>query len=47
MPGKIHHARWLTLASRILRFYVAEEYLSQDLVQIVQYVVRVYVPVLF
>lgn len=46
-PGKIHHARWLTTASRILRLYVATENPSEALKVLATFVVRVYTPMWF
>ena len=41
-PGHIHHARWLTLACRCLRLYVSTSEPSNELLQIVTFIVRVY-----
>ena len=46
-PGKMAHSRWLTTANRLLRLYVSEESPSENLLLIVDYVVKVYVPVWF
>ena len=46
-PGKMAHSRWLTTANRILRLYVPTVELSQTLKTIVEYIMKVYVPVLF
>lgn len=46
-PGKIHHARWLTTANRIIRLYVSENEPSSELMTIVNYIIRVYIPVWF
>lgn len=46
-PGKIHHARWLTTASRILRLYISTESPSSQLLEIVNFIMAVYVPVWF
>lgn len=40
--GLISHARWLTLASRILRLYVATENPSENLNLLANYIVKVY-----
>lgn len=47
MPGPLHHARWLTKASRVLRLYIATESPSIKLCNIVKYVMFVYVPMYF
>lgn len=44
-PGKMHHARWLTTANRILRLYIADESPSDGLLVLVKYIMNVYVPV--
>ena len=46
-PGNISHARWLTTANRFLRLYVATENPSEDLVRIVKYIMKCYVPTWF
>jgi hypothetical protein len=46
-PGKMHHARWLTTANRILRCYISEQNPSSDLVAVVGYIMKVYVPAWF
>jgi hypothetical protein len=46
-PGKMGHSRWLTTANRILRLYISEEEPSTALVDIVSYIMRVYVPLWF
>jgi hypothetical protein len=46
-PGKMAHSRWLTTANRILRLYVATEEPSEELQDIVSYVMNVYAPVWF
>ena len=43
-PGNLSHARWLTLANRILRHYISTEKPSQNLRKLAEYVVRVYAP---
>ncbi len=43
-PGPLNLARWLTLASRILRFYVSQSDPSPELKIITNYVMKVYVP---
>lgn len=42
--GKLNHARWLTLANRCLRLYVASLNPSADLEVIVTYILKVYAP---
>ena len=46
-PGKVCHARWLTAACRILRLYVTMEYPSDELVQLVTFIQKVYAPMWF
>lgn len=46
-PGKLSHSRWLTYASRILRFYVSCPEPSNNLRILAEYVVKVYAPVWF
>ena len=46
-PGPLVHSRWLTMASRLLRFNVATESPSENLITLVTYVVKVYAPVWF
>jgi hypothetical protein len=46
-PGKLAHSRWLTLASRVLRLYVATENPTENLKTLAEYIVKVYVPVWF
>ena len=46
-PGKMHHARWLTTANRILRLYVSEANPTPSLLAIVNYIMAVYAPVWF
>ena len=46
-PGKMHHARWLTTANRILRLYISEPNPSSGLGSIVNYIMKMYVPVWF
>lgn len=41
--GVMHHARWLTLASRILRYYVADPVVRTEEVEtLARYIIRVY-----
>jgi len=46
-PGPLNHARFLTLANRILRLYVASSNPSNSLKFLTQYVVKVYGPMWF
>ena len=46
-PGKLSNARWLTLANRLLRLYVATKKPSQALKILVQYIQNVYAPCWF
>lgn len=43
-PGKIHNSRWLTLANNVLRTYVGTKKPSTNLLEIVTYILKVYVP---
>lgn len=45
--SRIHSARWLTTASRVLRFYVTEKYPSNNLYDLAKYIMHVYVPTYF
>ena len=44
-PGKMVHSRWLTTANRLLRLYVSTNEPSSILIEIVQFIMTVYVPV--
>ena len=46
-PGKLHNARWLTLANRILRLYCTFEKPSKELTLLIRFVVDVYSPTWF
>lgn len=46
-PGTMHHARWLTTANRILRVYVSTNEPSSELLVLVEYIMKVYVPAWF
>ena len=46
-PGKLHNARWLTLANRILRLYCTFENPSKELTLLVRFVIDVYSPTWF
>lgn len=43
-PGSLHHARWLTCANRVLRLYMSTEAPSQNMLNIVSFIVQVYAP---
>jgi hypothetical protein len=43
-PGPLNHARWLTTAARCLRLYVSEIRPSKELIEVVTFIMRVYVP---
>lgn len=45
-PGKMHKARWITTMSRLLRVYVSVKDPSIVLRVLVQYIMKVYLPVL-
>lgn len=47
MAGPIHHARWLTKISRVLRKYVSTEKPSRNLRVLVTFIMKVYVPTYF
>jgi hypothetical protein len=46
-PGKLSHARWLTMANRILRLYVGTENPSKNLQLLAEYIIKVYAPIWF
>lgn len=46
-PGELNHARFLTLASRVLRYYVTVEKPSQLLRHLAEFVIKVYAPFWF
>lgn len=46
-PGNISHARWLTWANRILRLYIATPKPTKNLNNLVELIIKVYVPVWF
>ncbi|CAH1111453.1 unnamed protein product [Psylliodes chrysocephalus] len=46
-PGKMGHARWLTTANRLLRLYISTELLSENLILLANFVMKVYAPVWF
>ena len=46
-PGRIDHARWLTLAIRLMVLYTRTEEPSPPLIDIVSFVVQVYCPMWF
>ena len=46
-PGKLVMSRWLTLANRVLRLYIATEIPTNTLLVIANFVVKVYAPVWF
>ena len=46
-PGPLYHSRWLTLACRILRYYVSVENTSAALKLLSEYCVTVYFPTWF
>ena len=41
-PGKLGYARWLTVANRILRYYVSVVDPTENLILIVNFVIKVY-----
>lgn len=46
-PGKLAHSRWLTCANRILRLYVGTEKSSENLRELVVFIMKVYAPTWF
>ena len=46
-PGPIHHARWTTLANRLLRTYISTIHPTPELSRIVHFIVNYYAPVWF
>lgn len=47
LPGTLSHARWITKASRCLRLYMGTVEPSIKLIDIVTYIINVYVPTYF
>ena len=43
-PGKLHGARWITLANRILRLYCSTSEPTDELIRLVEFLVNVYAP---
>lgn len=43
-PGNISHARWLTLANRVLRLYIATNNPTPQLRKLAEFIVKVYIP---
>ncbi|GBM56202.1 hypothetical protein AVEN_47268-1 [Araneus ventricosus] len=43
-PGPVVHSRWLTIAGRILRLYVVTEKLSDNLIILATYIMKISVP---
>ena len=46
-PGNLNHSRWVTAANRILRLYVSTARPSEHLRLIVDFIMKVYVPMWF
>lgn len=46
-PGDVNVARWLSTAARILRFYVSSSEPSIVLIQMVEYIMKIYIPMWF
>lgn len=46
-PGTLVHSRFLTTANRILRYYVSKSAPSQKLVNMVDFIIKVYAPMWF
>lgn len=47
MPGRLNHARWLTLANRVLRLYISTEVPSKEFKVLVSFIVNSYAVVWF
>ena len=43
-PGALHHARWVKLCNRVLRYYVSQKEPTRELVRDVTFAIRVYIP---
>ena len=46
-PGKLHNARWLTLANCVLRKYVSTKKPTKKLENVVHFLMAVYMPAWF
>ena len=46
-PGRLNHARWLTLANRVLRLYISTEDPSNELILLAKLIVNSYAVVWF
>lgn len=46
-PGPLSHSRWLTLANRVLQLFIGVQNPQEKLVEIVQFIMRSYMPVWF
>jgi hypothetical protein len=46
-PGKLAHSRWLTAACRVLRLYISVTNVSAELKTLVEFIIKVYVPMWF
>jgi hypothetical protein len=46
-PGKLVMSRWVTMANRVLRLYVATEQPDENLKTVAEFIVRVYAPMWF
>lgn len=44
-PGNLSHARWITMANRILHFYISCETPTENLIILVEFIVKVYAPI--
>lgn len=47
LPGALNKARWTTTASRILRLYISTNHPSKNLPEIVEFIMKVYIPLWF
>lgn len=43
-PGNISHARWLTMANRVMRLYIASDNPSPQLNKLAEFIMKVYIP---
>lgn len=46
-PGPLSHSRWLTAANRVLRLYVSMEIPSEEVKQLIHFILKCYMPLWF
>lgn len=46
-PGPLSHSRWLTTANRVLRLYISMKSPSENMIQIVTFILKSYMPMWF